>query len=149
MQDTWRWQATRPEHHIFIEGTMKHALRWWRRAGAWSWPLSLHVSAVKSNEGSLLPRLLYSFLSRCLVQEYSETRYIYIYIYMVHFTPQPLYSRGKSPHFPLDRRLGRQKWKMLLLPGHKLRSFCRPTRAQSVYRLRYGGCTVIHIHIGL
>jgi hypothetical protein len=66
---------------------------------------------------------------------------------VVSFTLQPLYPRGKSPQYPLDRRLGGpQTWsgqrgeeKILPLLGLKLRSLGRPTRSQSLYRLRYPG----------
>jgi hypothetical protein len=49
--------------------------------------------------------------------------------WVVSFTPRPLYSRGKSPRYPLDRKLGgpqsrsgrRGEEKILALPGHELR----------------------------
>jgi hypothetical protein len=57
---------------------------------------------------------------------------------MVNFTPRPLYPRGKSPRYPLDRRLGGvEKGKFLTLPGLELRPLGRPARSYSLYRLRY------------
>jgi hypothetical protein len=55
-----------------------------------------------------------------------------------HFSPI-----GKSPRYPLDRRLGGpranlddvEKRKFLTLPG--LEPLGRPTRSRSLYRLRY------------
>jgi hypothetical protein len=66
---------------------------------------------------------------------------------MVSLTLRPLYPRGKSPQYPLDRRLGGPQsqsgrhGEMKILaptraqtptPGH-------PARSQSLYRLRYPG----------
>jgi hypothetical protein len=55
--------------------------------------------------------------------------------------------RGKSPRYPLDRRLGGpqsglddlEKRKFLTPPGLELQSLSRPARSQSLYRLRYSG----------
>jgi hypothetical protein len=63
--------------------------------------------------------------------------------WVVSFTPQPLYPRGKSTRYPLDRRLGGpqnrsgyvKKRKFLTLPGLERRSLGRPARSQSLYRL--------------
>jgi hypothetical protein len=67
--------------------------------------------------------------------------------WVVSFTLRPLYSRGKSPRYALNRRLGwlqsrlddLQKRKLLTLPGLDLRSLSRPARSQSLYRLRCPG----------
>jgi hypothetical protein len=41
------------------------------------------------------------------------------WVWVVRFTPQPLYSQGKSPCYPLDRRLGgpqsRSEWRYINL----------------------------------
>jgi hypothetical protein len=66
---------------------------------------------------------------------------------VVSFTPQPLYSRGKSsithwigslddPTTGLDDTENRQ---FLTLQGLELRSLSRPARNQSLYRLCYPG----------
>jgi hypothetical protein len=65
--------------------------------------------------------------------------------WLVSFTPLPLYPRGKSPRYPLDRRLwgpragmnDAENIKFLTLPGLELRPLGRPARCQSLYRLRY------------
>jgi hypothetical protein len=62
--------------------------------------------------------------------------------WVVSFTTQPLYPRGKSPRFPLDRKLSAglndvEKRKFLTLPGLELRLLGRPARNQSLYRLRH------------
>jgi hypothetical protein len=65
--------------------------------------------------------------------------------WVVSFTPRPVYSRGNSPRYPLDRRLGRpQSWfghcgvetNVLSLPGIEPRP-CNPY--PSLYRLSYSG----------
>jgi hypothetical protein len=66
---------------------------------------------------------------------------------VVSFTLLLLYHRGKSPRYPLDRRLGgsqsRSGWrgekKFLSLPKLKLRPLGHPARSQSLWRLRYPG----------
>jgi hypothetical protein len=58
-----------------------------------------------------------------------------------------LYPWGKSPRYPLDRRLGGpiaglddvKKRQFLTLPGLELRPLGRPARSQSPYRLSYPG----------
>jgi hypothetical protein len=68
--------------------------------------------------------------------------------WVVSFTPRPLYPRGKSPRYPLDRRLGGpqgrsrrlEKRIFLTLPGLELRPHGRPARSQSLYQLHYPGC---------
>jgi hypothetical protein len=73
--------------------------------------------------------------------------------WVVSFTPWPLYPRGKSTWYTLDRRLGgsqsqciqHEKKKFFTLKGLELRSICRPARSQSLYRLRYPGCLVRYI----
>jgi hypothetical protein len=85
-----------------------------------------------------------------------EWRYSFIILdvgtrwrWVVSFTPQLLYPRGKSPQYPLDKRLG----------GPQSRSrFCRmekiffpllgiepsrPARSQSLYQLSYLGSLLI------
>jgi hypothetical protein len=65
--------------------------------------------------------------------------------WLVSFTLRPLYTRGNSPRCPLDRRLSRHQSrsgrrgeeKFLILLGLELRPVGRPTRSQSLYRLRY------------
>jgi hypothetical protein len=62
--------------------------------------------------------------------------------WVVSFTPLPLYPRGKSHRYPLDRLGGpqsRSERKFLSLPGLELRSLGRPARSQSLYRLCYPG----------
>jgi hypothetical protein len=67
--------------------------------------------------------------------------------WMVSFTPRPLYPLGKSPRYPLDRRLDgphsrsvrRGEEKILALPGLELRPLGRTACSQSLYRLRYPG----------
>jgi hypothetical protein len=64
---------------------------------------------------------------------------------VVSFTPRPLYLRGKSPWYPLDRRSGgpqsrsgrRGEVKILATPGLELRPLRPPARSQSLYRLSY------------
>jgi hypothetical protein len=57
---------------------------------------------------------------------------------VVSFTPLPLYPRGKSPQYPLDRRLGDvERRKTLPLPGLELKALGHPARGQSLHRLRY------------
>jgi hypothetical protein len=59
---------------------------------------------------------------------------------VVIFTPLPLYSRGKSPRYPLDRRLGRLQSRSGQRGEEKiLNRLDRPVRSQSLYRLRYPG----------
>jgi hypothetical protein len=65
----------------------------------------------------------------------------------VSFTDRPLYPRGKSSRYSLNRRLdGDQnrsgqngEEKILSLPALGLRPLGRPARSQSLYRLRYPG----------
>jgi hypothetical protein len=60
---------------------------------------------------------------------------------------RPFCHRGKSPRYPLDRRLGglqtrsgrRGEEKFLTLPGLELRPLGHPARSQSLYRLCYPG----------
>jgi hypothetical protein len=47
--------------------------------------------------------------SHCSVSVAHSTRFLDLgtsWKWMVSFTPRPLYPRGKSPRYPLDRRLG-------------------------------------------
>jgi hypothetical protein len=69
---------------------------------------------------------------------------------VVSFTPQPLYPRGNSSRYPLDRRLDprtglndMEKRNFLTLPGLELRPLCRPARGQSLYRLSYPGSLAV------
>jgi hypothetical protein len=63
------------------------------------------------------------------------------------FTPRPLYPQGKSPQYPLDRRLGgsqcrslrRGEEKILDPIGTRTLTLGRPAFSQSLYRLRYPG----------
>jgi hypothetical protein len=76
---------------------------------------------------------------------------------VVSFTPLPLYSRGKSSRYPLDRRLSGpragmddvEKRKFLTLPGHELRPLGRPACSQSLYWLLYIYIYIIKIQIFL
>jgi hypothetical protein len=59
---------------------------------------------------------------------------------VVSFTPRPLYPRGKSARYPLDRRVvGWTPEPFWTLPGLELRPLGRPARSQSLYRLHYIG----------
>jgi hypothetical protein len=53
---------------------------------------------------------------------------------------------GKSPLYALDGKLGEphdvEKRKLLTLAGLELRSLGRPSRSQSLYRLRYLGSNI-------
>jgi hypothetical protein len=57
------------------------------------------------------------------------------------------FTPGKSPRYPLDRRLGDpraglvdlEKRSFLALPGLELGPLSSPARSQSLYRLRYPG----------
>jgi hypothetical protein len=71
---------------------------------------------------------------------------------VVSFTPLSLYPRGKSPRYPMERRLDPsaglddvERRKLLTLPGLELRPLGRPARNQSVYRLRYPGSMLSRI----
>jgi hypothetical protein len=65
----------------------------------------------------------------------------------VSFMSRPLYPRGKSPLYPLDRRLGGPQHrsgrhgevKILATIGTRTRPFGHPAHSQSLYRLRYPG----------
>jgi hypothetical protein len=65
--------------------------------------------------------------------------------WVVNFTPLALYPRGKSPRYPLDRRLGGSQSrsgrygevKILDPTGARTRPLCRPAHRQSQYRVRY------------
>jgi hypothetical protein len=61
------------------------------------------------------------------------------WMWMVSFTPLPLYPRGKSPWHSLNRRLGgpKKRRKILSLPALELRPLCLLARCQSLYRLRF------------
>jgi hypothetical protein len=67
------------------------------------------------------------------------------WMWVVSFMPWPLYAYGKSPRYPLDRRLGGpQSWsgrhgevKILASPGLELGFLRPPARSQSLYRLSY------------
>jgi hypothetical protein len=84
--------------------------------------------------------------------------YIHIFLtfgtswwWVVSFTPRPLYPRGKSPLYPLDRNQSQSGWhvekrKFLTLPGLKLRPLGHPACSQSLYRLSYPGSLVIEAH---
>jgi hypothetical protein len=66
---------------------------------------------------------------------------------LVSFTPRPLYPLGKSPLYPLDRRLGgpqnrserRGEEQLFTLPGLELRPLGCPARNQLLYRLSFPG----------
>jgi hypothetical protein len=58
---------------------------------------------------------------------------------VVSFTPRALYTEGKNPRYPLDRRLGglqSRSGEKNLAPRQVLNSG-RPARRPSVYRLSY------------
>jgi hypothetical protein len=66
----------------------------------------------------------------------------------VSFAPRPLYPQGKSPWYPLDRRLGRPQSRSgrggkeknsQPLPEIEPRSSDRQACSQSLYRLSYPG----------
>jgi hypothetical protein len=67
--------------------------------------------------------------------------------WLVSFTSRLLYPRGKSPWYPLDRRLGGSQpvwttWRgenIWPLPGLEVRPLGCSARSQSLYRLRYPG----------
>jgi hypothetical protein len=56
---------------------------------------------------------------------------------VLSFTPRPLYPQGKSPRYPLYKRLDGPEGRSLTLQGLEFRSLGRPARSQSLYRLRY------------
>jgi hypothetical protein len=64
---------------------------------------------------------------------------------VISFTPLPLCPRGKRQRYPFDRRRvgpragteGMQKCKFLTLQRLKFVPLGRPSRSQSLYRLRY------------
>jgi hypothetical protein len=68
---------------------------------------------------------------------------------MVSFTPRPLYPRGKSPRYPLDRRRGGpgtglndvEKRQFLILLGLELQSLRCLARSQLLFLLCYPGST--------
>jgi hypothetical protein len=70
--------------------------------------------------------------------------------FILNFMPLKLYSRSKSPWYPLDRRLDgsqsrfgrRREEKILISLGPELRSLGRTALIQSLYRLRYPGSLV-------
>jgi hypothetical protein len=78
-------------------------------------------------------------------------RFLYLgtsWIWVVSFTPRPLYPRGNSPpptHWKGDwvgPRTGMDNVEMRkfsTLPGHELRPLGLPARSQSLYRLSYPG----------
>jgi hypothetical protein len=71
--------------------------------------------------------------------------------WVVSFTPRPLYPQGKSPLYPLDRRLGGsqglygrgvEEKNSQPPPGFEPQSSDSPARSQSLYQLNYtGSCT--------
>jgi hypothetical protein len=72
--------------------------------------------------------------------------------WVVSFTPLPLYTQGKSPWYPLDRRLsgpraGLDEVSKRKIPGIEPRSYARPTRSQSLYRLSYAGSPLVAVAI--
>jgi hypothetical protein len=85
------------------------------------------------------------------MRTYGEWRYSSIILdpgtrwrWVVGFTPRPLYPRGESPGYPLDRKLGgpqnrsgRCGEKILSLPGLELQNLGGPARSQSLYQLRH------------
>jgi hypothetical protein len=69
--------------------------------------------------------------------------------WVVSFTPRPLYPQGKSPWYPLDRRLGGPQSRSgcgggeknsQLPPGIEPQNHDRPARGPVLYRLSYHGC---------
>jgi hypothetical protein len=69
--------------------------------------------------------------------------------WVVSFMPRPLYPQGKSPWYPLDRRLdgtqsrsGRGGLEKNSQPpsGIEPQNSDRPVRSPALYRLRYRGC---------
>jgi hypothetical protein len=67
---------------------------------------------------------------------------------VVSFTPRPLYPQGKSPRYPLDRRLGGpqspsgrsgEEKNFQTSPGFEPQSSDCPARSQPLYRLNYPG----------
>jgi hypothetical protein len=75
--------------------------------------------------------------------------------WVVSFTHRPLYLRGKSPLYPLDRRLdgpqsrsGRRGEDTNLAPtGTRTPTPGRASRIQSLYRLRYPGSLVFSCNV--
>jgi hypothetical protein len=67
---------------------------------------------------------------------------------VVSFTPRPLYPQGKSPWYPLDRRLrgpqsrsgrGGEEKNFQSPPGIEPYNLDRPDRSPALYRLSYHG----------
>jgi hypothetical protein len=77
---------------------------------------------------------------------------------VVSFKPRPLYSQGKSPWYPLDRRLsgsqsrsgrGGEEKNSQLPPGIEPYNTDRPVRSPALYRLSYHGSPVEVIPQGI
>jgi hypothetical protein len=82
--------------------------------------------------------------------EYIDQHFLHLgtsWRWVVSFTSLPLYPRGKSPRYPLDRRLeglqnrsGRRAEEKILNPiGTRIPPICRPAQSQSLYWVRYLG----------
>jgi hypothetical protein len=71
----------------------------------------------------------------------------------VSFMQGSLYPRGKSPRYPLNKKLGGsqiwsgwyEEWKLLILLWLKLRSLSCPAHKQLLYRLHYPGFLKVQI----
>jgi hypothetical protein len=65
--------------------------------------------------------------------------------WVISFTPRPLYTQGRSPRYPLDRRLGGpqsqsgQYGDVKILASTRTRTPTPWPFSQSLYRLRYPG----------
>jgi hypothetical protein len=79
-----------------------------KAAGAWSWPLISFECQGKRMHGAIPPLPQYVFMVWYWVKHRDNFTFTFTFTkwrWMVSFTPQPLYPQGRSPWYPLNRRL--------------------------------------------